>query len=177
MKRAITIIAVTICFLLVFGLGIYFFTKGNKEEQPTTTTIKTSAKTSKTTNKAGYLYYEASEVQFDDSDGFKEKEYIDRLYLLDDGTFWYVYGFTDHPEYAYGTYDDKELKTEKIHNSTLDCYYDKGFNYILEYTKTGVIVTLDLGETENKISVELTKKDNDEPIKNIKKEFYDICEL
>lgn len=177
MKRAITIIAITIFVLLLVGLGIFFFTRGNNEEEPTTTATKSISKTSKTTTKAGYIYYEASEMQYDDTDGFEYKEYIDRLYLLDDGTFWYVYGFIDHPEYAYGTYDNKELKTEKIHNSTLDCYYDKGFNYLLEYTESGVIVTLDLGETENKISVELTKKENEEPIKNVKKEFYDICEL
>ena len=146
---------------------------GDKKEEGQKTNKKNNTTTTTEKPKPNYKLYESTELQYDDSDSYKEKEYVNRLYLLDDGKFWYVHGFTDSLEYSEGTYKDETLSEEKVHSTIHECFYPNEYHYEIEYNDTGLKLT-QVFNTTTKVEMELKLKETDEALPKMET-YIDQC--
>ncbi len=156
--------------LLLTGCG-----DKKKEETNTKTTTKKGETTTTTVKNPIPYVYEYSEVQKDTSDGNIEKEYVVKLYLLEDHTYWMVSGYPDNLETEYGTYNDDHLFSDKVYTPNEDCYFDEPYyTYDIAYTDTGIKLTK-IYSSLSKTETILTKKENTTKLKDIQEQFIDVC--
>ena len=137
-----------------------------EENKPISTTSK-KGNTTTTKAKPIYKYYEHLSKQGDE-------QYVEKLYLLNDGTFWFIDGFANNPEYIYGTYEDNILTSKKAYSTARECYYEDDYKYTMREVEGEIFLGKEVSKG-TKIEIELYPKENDEPITNIIKDLEEPC--
>ena len=105
--------------------------KENKSNNNTNTTDNTKVEEKETVR-----LYQFNNVTTMADNPTKEVTDVQQLYLLDDGTYWFISG-VDCREAGYGTYteDDKNVTINELKTyACRDCYYE-GLGFSMTFTK------------------------------------------